>query len=136
MIIRLLSQIFSAVLGLYLAQKFIEGVIIGVIPGQNVFGLKLDLLWQILLLIGGTIGLINFFVKPILKIIAFPLKLLTFGLFPFVIDALMVWLADILFIQLKINGLIPLLQTTAIIWALNFVLIKFLFNKKILTQNA
>jgi putative membrane protein len=41
-----------------------------------------------------VIGLVNAFIRPILKILAFPITLLTFGLFTFVINALSLWLAS------------------------------------------
>ncbi|MBD2343832.1 phage holin family protein [Anabaena subtropica] len=43
-----------------------------------------------------VIGLVNAFIKPILSILSFPITLLTFGLFTFVINALTLWLASVL----------------------------------------
>ncbi|AHJ29991.1 phage holin family protein [Nodularia spumigena CS-584] len=40
------------------------------------------------------IGLVNAFIRPILSILAFPITLITFGLFTFVINALTIWLAS------------------------------------------
>lgn len=40
------------------------------------------------------LGVLNSFVKPILKILAFPLTILTLGLFSFVISACIILLAD------------------------------------------
>ena len=37
-------------------------------------------------------GLINIFIKPILKILAFPINMLTLGLFGFIINAFLFWL--------------------------------------------
>lgn len=42
------------------------------------------------------IGLVNGIVRPIFSILAFPITLLTFGLFTFVLNGLMLWLASIL----------------------------------------
>ncbi|MBO3462281.1 phage holin family protein [Aetokthonos hydrillicola Thurmond2011] len=42
------------------------------------------------------IGLVNAFVKPILGFLAFPITLITFGLFTFVLNALTLWLASAL----------------------------------------
>jgi putative membrane protein len=41
-----------------------------------------------------VIGLVNAFIRPILKFLAFPITLLTFGLFTFVINAFSLWLAS------------------------------------------
>ncbi|ABA23911.1 Membrane protein of unknown function [Trichormus variabilis ATCC 29413] len=43
-----------------------------------------------------VIGLVNALVRPILSILSFPVTLLTFGLFTFVINALTLWLASAL----------------------------------------
>ena len=106
---KLLFHIISGILGLFLATKFIPGAeLIG--PVQN------------LLIPGGILGLVNFFIKPFLKAAALPLRILTFGLFSLVINMLLVWIvADILFPEkIEIVGLLALFWTTVIIWALNF----------------
>lgn len=41
-----------------------------------------------------VIGLVNAIVRPVLKLLAFPITLITFGLFSFVINALSLWLAS------------------------------------------
>ena len=41
------------------------------------------------------VGLVNAFIRPILSILAFPINLLTFGLFTFVINGFTLWLASI-----------------------------------------
>ncbi|MBE9237208.1 phage holin family protein [Anabaena aphanizomenioides LEGE 00250] len=40
------------------------------------------------------IGLVNAIIRPILSLLAFPITLITFGLFTFVINALTLWLAS------------------------------------------
>jgi putative membrane protein len=42
------------------------------------------------------IGLVNAFVRPILGFLTFPITLITFGLFTFVLNALTLWLASVL----------------------------------------
>ncbi|MGM3304540.1 phage holin family protein [Anabaena sp. WFMT] len=41
-----------------------------------------------------VIGLVNAIIRPILGLLAFPITLITFGLFTFVINALTLWLAS------------------------------------------
>ncbi|MDJ0797571.1 MAG: phage holin family protein [Calothrix sp. MO_167.B12] len=43
-----------------------------------------------------VIGIVNAIIRPILKILAFPITLLTFGLFTFVINGFTLWLASLL----------------------------------------
>ena len=105
---KLLFHIVSGILGLFLAAKFI--------PGVEFMGS-----YKMLIIIGGVLGIINFFIKPILKAISLPIRILTLGIFSLVINMGMVWLIEILFPRdLEITGLLPLFLTTIIIWALNF----------------
>lgn len=56
-----------------------------------------------------VIGLVNALVRPILSILSFPITLLTFGLFTFVINALTLWLASVITpgSDFRIDGFIP-----------------------------
>ncbi len=120
---KLFLQIIAGILGIFLATKFVPGVSLEIIPGQSsLFGIEFTAAWQILVLVGGVLGLINFFLKPALKIITLPLRMLTFGLFSLVINMLMVWVVDILFLELVISGIIPLFWTTVIIWLISLLL--------------
>ncbi|MFH1656381.1 MAG: phage holin family protein [Candidatus Nealsonbacteria bacterium] len=112
MISKLFFHIISGILGIFLASRFVPGI---EFSGST----------QILLIAGTILGLVNFFIKPILKIISLPLRILTLGLFSLVINMVLVWLVvDILFPNdLEIIGLIPLFWTTIIIWALNMIFI-------------
>lgn len=58
-----------------------------------------------------VIGLVNAFIRPILRFLAFPITLLTFGLFTFVINALTLWLASALTpgSGFEIKGFLPAL---------------------------
>lgn len=112
---KLLFHIISGVLGIFLAAKFV--------PGVEFYGTFL-----MLLIVGAVIGLVNFFIKPILKIISLPIRILTLGLFGLIINMAMIWLVEIIFPkELEITGLIPLFWTTLIVWALNLF---FGLNKK------
>ncbi len=120
---KLFLQIIAGILGIFLATKFVPGVSLEIIPGQSsLFGIEFTAAWQILVLVGCVLGLINFFLKPVLKIITLPLRILTFGLFSLIINMLMVWVVDILFLELVISGIIPLFWTTVIIWLISLLL--------------
>ncbi|OKH54796.1 hypothetical protein NIES2101_06425 [Calothrix sp. HK-06] len=56
-----------------------------------------------------VVGLVNAFIRPILGILAFPVTLITFGLFTFVLNALALWLASALTPAnyFTINGFVP-----------------------------
>jgi putative membrane protein len=52
--------------------------------------------WFSLLVVALIFGLVNAFVRPLLKLLTCPFILLTLGLFNFVINALMLWLTSAL----------------------------------------
>ena len=105
---KLLFHIISGVLGIFLAAKFVPGV---EFSGD----------YKMLLIVGAVLGLINFFIKPILKAISLPIRILTLGIFTFIINMALVWFLEILFPkELEITGLWPLFLTTIIVSVLNF----------------
>jgi putative membrane protein len=114
---RLISQILAGILGLYLAIKFIPDV-------------KFAGSWQFLFLAGLVLGLINFFIKPILKIITLPIRIFTFGLFSLIINMGMVWLVTLFFPQLKFVTFLSLFLTSVIVWVLNLIFPLFIPSKK------
>jgi len=105
----LIIQILSGIAGLWLADRFV--------PGVDFTGSI-----EALLIAGLALGLVNFFLKPIIKLITFPLRLLTLGLFGIVINMAMIWIIDILFPELIILGIIPLFWTSLIIWGMSTIL--------------
>ncbi|MCX4989793.1 MULTISPECIES: phage holin family protein [unclassified Streptomyces] len=83
-----------------------------------------------LLLVALVFGLVNFLVKPIVKVLTFPLFILTLGLITLVVNALMLlltsWLADELDLSFHVEGfwtaVLGGLIISVVSWALNVVL--------------
>lgn len=120
---KLIWCIIAGILGIFLAAQFVPGVSLELIPGESsFFDIALTQRWQILVLVGGVLGLFNFFIKPLLGKITLPLKILTLGLFSLLLNMAIIWFLDILFLELQVAGLIPLFWTTAIVWVINFFL--------------
>jgi len=131
---RLILQIIAGILGIFLATEFVPGVSLEIIPGQSSFlGIEFTESWQVLIMVGFVLGLVNFFLKPVLKIITLPLRILTLGLFSLVINMLMVWLVDILFLELEIQGLIPLFWLSVIVWVLSLFLGLYKPKRKVIS---
>jgi len=88
-------------------------------------------------LIGGFfIGFLNFFVKPLMKLLSFPLMFLTVGLFSFVINAIIFWLTveivnGIHFgdVSVVIGGRLTYLFAGVIFGLINWLLHFFIRNK-------
>ncbi|PSM39163.1 hypothetical protein C6Y14_32330 [Streptomyces dioscori] len=83
-----------------------------------------------LLLVALLFGLVNFLVKPVVKVLTFPLFILTLGLITLVVNALMLlltsWLADKLDLSFHVDGfwtaVLGGLIISIVSWALNVVL--------------
>jgi putative membrane protein len=55
-------------------------------------GIHIDTFWTAIVL-SLVLALLNFLLKPLLIILTLPITILTFGLFLFIINAIIVWLA-------------------------------------------
>lgn len=128
----IIIQILSGVIGLFLAQKYIDGVIFTgktfFIP-ENIEQLRA--FTKTLVFAGIILGLLNHFVKPILNAITLPLRIITFNLFSIAVGLFIVWLVDLFSLELRIEGLKPLFLTTLLIWVISFILSNwFIASKK------
>ena len=67
-------------------------------------------------------ALVNMIVKPIIKLLALPLILLTLGVLLFFINILMLYITDWLVSGFKIDHFMDAVWGTIVIWAVNWVL--------------
>ncbi|MDH5596822.1 MAG: phage holin family protein [Candidatus Peregrinibacteria bacterium] len=93
MIKRFVLHIIANAAALYFISVLLNGdfAVTGGIPGYLVAAL--------------IFGILNTLVKPILKILAFPLMLITVGLFSFVLNMIVVWLAKYTLDVLAFQGI-------------------------------
>ena len=126
---KLLFNIIAGFAGLWLAIRFIPDVEFAVFSNSNFFGFAITNQWQMLLLLGIILGLLNFFVKPILDIITLPLKVITLGIFSVVVNMAIIWFVDIMFTEITIPFWLPLLETSLIIWTINIILQKIFIKQ-------
>lgn len=106
----LISKILAGILGIGISCYFIEGV-------------NYDGKITTILFVGLILGLINFFIRPIIEKITFPIRILTLNLFTLVIIMLMVFCLDVLFPENRfgIQGLKPLFFSSLIVWGLDIL---------------
>lgn len=103
----IIRLVLSAIV-LLIAEYFIESVTIN--------GFVYALLLAVLL------SALNTFVKPILKIFALPLNLMTLGLFSFIINAVIILIADyVMDGNFETGGFLPALGFSIIIGLLNSI---------------
>lgn len=94
MLAKLIIQILTNAVAIYIATRLV--------PGFN-FSDQENL--APLLTAGFILGLINFFIKPILKLVSAPIIFLTFGLFTIVINVAMLLLLDYFVAEMNIETL-------------------------------
>jgi putative membrane protein len=75
----------------------------------------------ILIAIALALALFHSFVYPVIKILAFPLAFLSFGLFGTIINIVVLWGIAQYVPQLTIDGLMPLIWATAILSLANLL---------------
>jgi len=73
-----------------------------------------------------VLGLINTFIKPVLKILTLPVNILTLGLFGIVLNALFFWFASVVVTGFAIAGFIPALIGSIVVSLIMWILDSFL----------
>ncbi|EKD90565.1 MAG: hypothetical protein ACD_30C00112G0006 [uncultured bacterium] len=87
-----------------------------IVPGFRVDSFATAILAAIIL------GVINTFIKPILLLLTLPLNILTLGLFTFVINAVILWLAAAIVPGLTIEGVLPAILAAIVLSVVSTVL--------------
>ena len=105
---KFIAQILINALAIFLADYLV--------PGFNFEG---DIL--AFLIAGLVLGLINIFVRPVLRFISTPLIVLSLGLFLLIINIILLWLAEYFVPELTIVGFWAYFWGVLIISALNMV---------------
>lgn len=71
------------------------------------------------ILVAGVLGVINTFVKPIIKILTLPISLLTLGLFSIILNGIFIMITDRLIAGFEVSNLF---------WAIMFSLVLSIVN--------
>jgi putative membrane protein len=66
-------------------------------------------------------GVLNTFLKPILKLLTLPFAVITLGIVWFFVAMLMLFLTDLIVPKFSIHGFWTYVWATAIVWAVNLV---------------
>ncbi|MDR0899611.1 MAG: phage holin family protein [Lactobacillaceae bacterium] len=87
----------------FLLKLFANSLVL--ITFANVFPSSVSIQdWTSAIVAAFVLAILNSFLKPVLKIIGFPITILTFGLFTLVINAVIVHLTDLLVKGITIHG--------------------------------
>jgi putative membrane protein len=114
----LLIRVLINAIGVYAAIQLVPQIHFPAAEDLSTLG---DNWWK-LLAVALILALINSYLKPILKILSFPITLLTMGLFAFVLNAILLLLVALISSSLKlgftIGGFPPDLTADAFVGAL------------------
>ena len=75
-----------------------------------------------LLVAGAIFGLFNLIVRPLAMLVSLPLLILTLGLFYFVLNALLLWIASAIIPGYAIAGFVPALVGSLVVTVVNWLL--------------
>jgi putative membrane protein len=117
-VIDLLVKILINAVAVYVAVLVVPQI---VFPAADDL-LKLQGNWWHVVVVAVILALINSYLKPILKMLSFPITLLTMGLFAFILNAalllLVAFIADAIDIQFTIGGFPPNFTADSFVGAL------------------
>ncbi len=95
----------------YLILKIMINAISITVAVRIVNGITFTGEWWKMIIIGAVFGIVNSFIRPIVKFFTFPIIILSLGLFTFIINALMLLLTETLSesfnLGLQIHGFLP-----------------------------
>jgi putative membrane protein len=100
----------------WLANVVVLGVTTWILSGVTNNGSAWTLVWAAL-----VFGVLNTILKPILKLLTFPLAIFTLGIAWFFVSMLMLWLTDLIVGAFDIHGFWNYVWATIIVWVVNLV---------------
>ena len=108
----LIIRLIISTLAIVVAAKFVPGVFVDS--------------WTTAVIVAIVLGILNTFLKPVLQILALPITILTLGLFYFVINVLIIYLATYLVDGFQISGFISALLFSLVVSVVSAILGMFL----------
>lgn len=112
-----LVTILATALGLLVVDLVVPGVDIANFPAA--------------ILAAVVIGLVNAFIRPILQLLSLPLTFVTLGLFSFVLNGILLWLASVIVPGFTMNGLIALILAPIVLSFSSTFLNKYFAEKRV-----
>ena len=75
-----------------------------------------------LIVAGAILGLFNLIVRPLAMLISLPLLILTLGLFYFILNAILLWVASAIIPGYSIAGFVPALIGSLVLMVVNWLI--------------
>ena len=105
------------------ANVVVLGVTGWLLHGVTFHGSGWTLVWSAL-----VFGVLNTFLKPVLKLLTFPVAVLTLGVAWFFVSLFMLWLTQSIIGGFEIHGFWNFVWATIIVWVVNLV-VDWLFRE-------
>ncbi len=86
--------------------------------------------WLTFLVAGLVFGLFNLIVRPIAMLVSLPLLVLTLGLFYFVLNGILLWLAQFVVPGYRVSGLVAGILGSIVIAVVNWIVGALFGSKK------
>ena len=102
---------------LFLAHLFLTAALL-LLVANLVRGVKIEG-WGSAFIAALVLGLVNAFVRPVMVLLTLPLTVVTFGLFLFVVNALVLWLVAALVPGFRVQGFGAALLGSLVLTLLN-----------------
>ncbi len=106
---RIIILIFSNALALFVAAKIVDGIVI-------------EASWANYLIAGALLGIVNTFVRPIIKLLSFPFIILSLGLFTIIINIVLLFAVSFFLPTFNIEGIIAAFWGVLIISIVNYLI--------------
>ena len=94
-----------------------------VVPGVDIANFPAALIAAI------VIGFVNAFIGPIVKLLSLPFTFITLGLFSFVVNGILLWLASIIVPGFTMNGFLALILAPIVLSFVSTFLNKYFAEK-------
>ncbi len=107
MLLKILVHILAAAAALFVMPRFIEGIVVT------------D--WYTAAIVAIVWGLLAVTIRPILTILTLPINLITFGLFSFILNALLFWFLASFIQGFEVAGFIPALLGSVVLTLVSWV---------------
>ncbi|NUN66206.1 phage holin family protein [Pseudanabaena biceps] len=109
------ATILATALGLLVVDMVVPGVEISNFPSAIIAAI--------------VIGLVNAFIGPIIKVLSLPLTFITLGLFSFVVNGILLWLASVIVPGFTMNGILAFIFAPIVLSFVSTFLNKYFAEK-------
>ncbi|MEI6330449.1 MAG: phage holin family protein [Pseudanabaena sp. ELA645] len=112
--------ILATALGLLIVDMIVPGVDIANFPSA--------------LLAAIVIGFVNAFISPVLRVLSLPLTFITLGLFSFILNGILLWLASIIVPGFTMNGFLAFILAPIVLSFCSTFLNKYFAEKGVSSE--